>query len=89
MAYRDRGVPFGGKMGAQIALEGITATVTGVDSLYGASVIATDIRAGGALLIAGLVAQGKTTITGLHHLRRGYQNIEEKLRRMGARITQK
>lgn len=77
------------KMGAQISVDGITAVITGVDSLYGTSVIATDIRAGGGLLIAALIAQGKTTLTGLHHLRRGYQAIEEKLRSMGAKITQK
>jgi UDP-N-acetylglucosamine 1-carboxyvinyltransferase len=75
------------KMGAQITIEGHTATISGVDELYGAPVIATDIRASCALIIAGLVAQGATTMTGVHHLRRGYEGLVDKLFQLGARIS--
>jgi len=74
------------KMGAQIKVDGNRATVTGVDQLYGAPVIATDIRAGCALLIAGLCAKGITTLSGVHHLSRGYESIQTKLSKMGASI---
>lgn len=78
------------KMGAQITLENnMVAVIKGVDELYGASVIATDIRASAALVIAALAAKGQTQITGLHHLRRGYQGLEEKLRALGAKIELK
>ena len=75
------------KMGAQITIDGLTATIVGVEQLYGAQVIASDIRAGAALVLAGLVAKGQTTITGLHHLRRGYNDLEGKLRKLGAKIS--
>ncbi len=74
------------KMGAQINLSGDRATITGVERLYGASVIATDIRAAAALVIAGLVAEGETRITGIHHLLRGYEGLDQKLRSLGACI---
>lgn len=75
------------KMGAQITRDGNTkATIRGVDALYGAEVIATDIRASCALVLAGLVAQGQTKITGIHHWRRGYDKLEHKLAAMGALI---
>jgi len=74
------------KMGAQIKIDGNRAIVAGVDELYGAPVIATDIRAGCALVIAGLVAKGITTISGVHHLSRGYESIQKKLIAMGASI---
>lgn len=74
------------KMGAQITLEGNTATVRGVEKLFGASVIATDIRASAALVIAGLAAEGETQITGVHHLLRGYEGLDKKLRLIGADI---
>jgi len=74
------------KMGAQITVEHNTATITGVDELYGASVIATDIRASCALVIAGLMAKGTTTMTGIHHWKRGYDALEEKLAQLGAHI---
>jgi len=74
------------KMGAQIKVDGNRAVVTGVDQLYGAPVIATDIRAGCALLIAGLCAKGITTLSGVHHLSRGYESIQTKLCKMGAAI---
>jgi len=75
------------KMGAQIKIEHDTAIVTGVEELYGAPVIATDIRASSALVIAGLVAKGTTTMTGIHHWRRGYEALESKLTHLGAKIT--
>lgn len=75
------------KMGAQITVDGITAQVKGVDKLYGASVIATDIRASACLMIAGLGASGTTMMSGVHHMRRGYQNIEHSLQRLGAKIS--
>ena len=77
------------KMGAQITHDGQVATVVGVDELYGASVIATDIRAGAALLIAGLAAQGTTTLTGIHHLTRGYEDIVAKLQSLGGLVYHK
>lgn len=75
------------KMGAQITVHGDTATIVGVDQLYGASVIAPDIRASCALVLAGLAAQGSTHMTGVHHLKRGYANFVEKLNKLGAEIT--
>jgi UDP-N-acetylglucosamine 1-carboxyvinyltransferase len=75
------------KMGAQITLEGSVATIRGVDQLYGASVIATDIRAAAGLVIAGLSAEGITHLSGLHHLTRGYVELDKKLLSLGARIS--
>lgn len=75
------------KMGAQITIEGDRAKITGVEELYGTSVIATDIRSSCALVIAGLAAKGTTIITGVHHWRRGYQALEKKLIHVGAKIT--
>jgi UDP-N-acetylglucosamine 1-carboxyvinyltransferase len=75
------------KMGAQINVDGITATIKGVDELYGASVIATDIRASASLMIAGLGARGTTMMSGIHHMRRGYQDIERTLHKLGAKIS--
>jgi UDP-N-acetylglucosamine 1-carboxyvinyltransferase len=74
------------KMGAQIKVDGSRATVIGVDELYGAPVIASDIRGGCALLIAGLAAKGITTISGVYHLSRGYESIQKKLTDLGASI---
>lgn len=74
------------KMGAQIVLKNGCACVTGVTHLYGAQVIATDIRASCALMLAGLIAQGATFIAGLHHWRRGYDGLERKLTLLGARV---
>ncbi len=73
------------KLGAQISVEGHTATIVGVEELYGAAVIASDIRASYSLILAGLVAQGQTTMTGIHHLKRGYHAMIEKLTTLGAR----
>jgi len=75
------------RLGAQIRIVGQnTAVVTGVDELSGAPVAATDIRAGAALVIAGLAAHGTTDVLGVHHIARGYEHLEEKLRHLGARI---
>ena len=74
------------RMGADIRLKGNHAIVHGVPFLSGAPVMATDLRASAALVVAGLAAEGKTVIQGLHHLDRGYENIEGKLRQLGAKL---
>lgn len=74
------------RMGACIKVEGHTAIVKGVEDLYGARVKATDLRAGAALVLAGLVAKGETVIENAEHIFRGYENIEEKLSGLGAKI---
>jgi UDP-N-acetylglucosamine 1-carboxyvinyltransferase len=74
------------RLGAHIDVEGNTAVVTGVDHLDGATVMATDLRASASLVLAGLIARGETTIERVYHLDRGYESIEEKLSRLGARI---
>ncbi len=73
-------------MNAQIKVEGRTAVVSGGSKLQGAKVCATDLRAGAALILAALVAEGDTEITGIHHIDRGYVNIAEKLSALGADI---
>ena len=77
------------RLGADISLEGDTAIVTGVDKLYGAPVMATDLRASATLVIAGLMAEGVTEIARVYHLDRGYERIEEKLSGAGAKIWRK
>ncbi len=74
------------KMGAKINAQGTRAFFEGVDHLEGAPVYSTDLRAGAALIIAGLVAEGETEIYNLEHIDRGYENIEEKFRNLGAKI---
>lgn len=74
------------RMGADIRVKGNLAIVRGVPMLSGAPVVATDLRASAALVLAGLAAQGQTTIQGLHHLDRGYDNLEAKLQKVGARV---
>ncbi len=74
------------RLGADIALEGDTAYVTGVEGLHGAQVMATDLRASVSLVIAGLAAEGETVINRVYHLDRGFERIEEKLSACGARI---
>ena len=74
------------KMGANIIDQGKSAVFDGVETLYGAPVEATDLRAGAALIIAGIVAEGETSITNVYHIDRGYENIEEKFRKLGANI---
>ncbi|MBN1549106.1 UDP-N-acetylglucosamine 1-carboxyvinyltransferase [Candidatus Babeliales bacterium] len=77
------------KMGALISVNGDRAEVHGVDELYGTHVIAGDIRGSCALVLAGLVAVGKTIVTGVHHWKRGYQQLDKKLEQLGARIILK
>ena len=74
------------RLGADIEIAGNTAVVRGVPRLTGAGVMATDLRASASLVIAGLVADGQTTIDRIYHLDRGYECIEEKLSQLGARI---
>ena len=74
------------RLGAEIRVDGHTAVVRGVEQLSGAPVMATDLRASASLILAGLVAQGETSIDRIYHLDRGYENIEEKLSGLGARI---
>ena len=74
------------RMGADIRVKGNLAIVRGVSMLSGAPVVATDLRASAALVLAALAAQGKTTIQGLHHLDRGYENLERKLQKLGAKL---
>ncbi len=75
------------KLGAKIRVEGKTAVFEGVESLSGCPVTACDLRAGAALIIAGLAANGTTEIFGIEHVDRGYENIENKFRALGADIT--
>jgi UDP-N-acetylglucosamine 1-carboxyvinyltransferase len=74
------------RMGADISIEGHTATVKGVDSLLGAPVMATDLRASACLVLAGLAADNTTEISRIYHLDRGYERLEEKFRGLGADI---
>jgi UDP-N-acetylglucosamine 1-carboxyvinyltransferase len=74
------------RLGADIEVEGNTAVVKGVPRLTGANVMATDLRASACLVIAGLLAEGETTIDRIYHLDRGYERIEDKLSAIGARI---
>lgn len=74
------------RMGAKIDLEGSTAIIHGVDHLGGAPVMASDLRASAALVLAGLVAKGVTTVNRVYHIDRGYERIDEKLRSVGAII---
>jgi UDP-N-acetylglucosamine 1-carboxyvinyltransferase len=74
------------RLGANIDVSGHTALVRGVERLDGATVMATDLRASACLVLAGLVAQGETTIDRIYHLDRGYEHIEDKLSALGARI---
>lgn len=74
------------KMGANITAQGKSAVFEGVDELFGAPVYSTDLRAGAALIIAGISANGITEVYNLEHIDRGYENIEEKFRKIGANI---
>jgi UDP-N-acetylglucosamine 1-carboxyvinyltransferase len=74
------------RLGADIRIDASNAVVTGVPALDGATVMATDLRASASLVIAGLVARGETLIERIYHLDRGYEHIEEKLRRLGANV---
>jgi UDP-N-acetylglucosamine 1-carboxyvinyltransferase len=79
-------VPELARMGANIKIDGDTATVTGVTRLKGAQVMATDLRASVSLVLAGLAAEGETTVNRVYHLDRGFERLEEKLGRVGADI---
>ena len=77
------------RLGANIWLKGSTAAVKGVEELYGADVMATDLRASSALVLAALVAEGTTNVRRIYHLDRGYDDLEGKLTKLGAKITRK
>ena len=74
------------RLGARIQLDGERATIEGVDKLKGAPVMATDLRASVSLVIAGLAAEGETTVHRVYHLDRGFERLEKKLSRCGAEI---
>jgi UDP-N-acetylglucosamine 1-carboxyvinyltransferase len=75
------------KLGANVRIEGHHAVVRGVDSLVGTQVSAPDIRAGAALVVAGLVAVGETRIDNVHHIDRGYDDLVGRLAQLGADVT--
>ena len=77
------------QLGADIAIKNQTATIIGPTKLKGTSVVATDLRAGAAMVAAALIAEGKTTITNVEHILRGYENIVSKLKDVGAKIESK
>jgi UDP-N-acetylglucosamine 1-carboxyvinyltransferase len=74
------------RLGADITVSGSTAVVQGVPELFGAPVMATDLRASASLVLAGLAARGTTVLSRVYHLDRGYEAIEDKLRALGADI---
>ena len=82
MCIRDRN-----RFGANIKVDNNAAFVRGVKELVGAPVMSTDIRASASLIVAGLAARGKTTVSRVYHIERGYEKIEEKHRSLGANIT--
>ncbi|MCL6560074.1 MAG: UDP-N-acetylglucosamine 1-carboxyvinyltransferase, partial [Firmicutes bacterium] len=77
------------RMGAKVKVEGRLAIIEGVPILFGAQVKATDLRAGAALVIAGLMAEGETEIDNVYYIDRGYHRLEEKLTSLGARVWRK
>jgi UDP-N-acetylglucosamine 1-carboxyvinyltransferase len=74
------------RMGADITIQGRTAIVKGVEKLSGAPLMATDLRASASLILAGLRAEGRTEVSRVYHLDRGYEHLEKKLRALGADI---
>jgi len=76
-------------MGAKLRREGPTVIVTGVKRLVGAPVMASDLRASAALVLAGLSARGTTMVNRIYHIERGYENLVEKLRSVGAHIERR
>src|SRR5436305_5414636 len=74
------------RMGAEVQIEGATAVIQGVERLYGAPVMASDLRASAALVLAGLKAEGTTEIRRVYHIDRGYEHLDEKLGALGAHI---
>ncbi len=83
---RYRYVPELQKMGAKITIEGKTAVIKGTRRLSGAKVKSTDLRGGACLVIAGLASKGITTVTNIEYILRGYEKLDEKLRKLGANI---
>ena len=77
------------KMGAKTTIEGKTAIIKGVRKLSGAKVASTDLRGGAAMVVAGLMSKGKTEVTSIEYILRGYENLDKKLRKLGANITLK
>ncbi len=75
------------RMGAKFVIEGRTAVIKGVRKLNGTNVEAKDLRGGAALVLAGLVAKGKTTVSNIEYILRGYENLDDKLNKLGAKIT--
>ena len=84
--HRFRYVSELNKMGAEIQVDGKVAVVEGTNNLMGAPVKSCDLRAGAALVIAGLMAEGKTEVEDIHYIERGYENLVEKLQKLGADI---
>ena len=80
-------IPYLKKLGADVEVKNQTATIQGPTKLKGDEVVATDLRAGAAMVVAGLLAEGKTTITNAEHILRGYEQIVEKLKSVGAKIS--
>ena len=74
------------RMGAKIKIEGRVAVIEGITKLTGAPIYATDLRAGAAMVVAGLTAEGKTTISNIGYIERGYERLEEKLINLGSKI---
>ena len=79
-------IPYLKELGANIEIKNQTATIIGPTKLTGCEVVATDLRAGAAMVAAALTAEGKTTITNVEHILRGYESIVEKLTSVGAKI---
>jgi UDP-N-acetylglucosamine 1-carboxyvinyltransferase len=79
-------VPELARLGADISIEGPSAIVKGGKALSGAPIMASDLRASAALVIAGMAAKGSTQVNRIYHLDRGYEKIEAKLKKLGARI---
>jgi UDP-N-acetylglucosamine 1-carboxyvinyltransferase len=74
------------RMGAHVQMEGATAVISGVERLTGAPVMASDLRASAALVLAGLKAEGTTEVSRVYHIDRGYEHLDEKLSELGANI---
>ena len=83
---RFQNIPYLNQMGANIEQDGMLIHIHGKTNLHGADVVATDLRAGACLVLAGLTAEGITTISKIEHVLRGYENIIEKLQAVGAKI---
>ena len=83
---RFRAAPELRRLGADIKAEGKVAVIEGVPRLSGAALVATDLRAGAALVLGGLAAEGVTTVSNLGYIDRGYESLETSLRSLGARI---